>query len=308
MENCNKRFVILNKKILILYDSIEYFNSYIEEYGFICQPPFRRLNFFGKIFRKILLKVNYPKHIWFDSWKNKLSNFDAVIFFLYDSIEAIEFIKKKNPNIKIIIWYWNPVNKCLIKPEKVQNKLNEFWTFDLTDSVNFKLNYNTPFYFKNILLHKNDLIYDVIFVGEDKGRAEKLNEYKYILNSLKLSTFFHIVDDYKHRFSARKVKPISYGFYLKKLAQSKVIFDFLQEGQTGLSLRSMESIFFNKKLITNNINIKHYDFYRKENIFILNNDDITMLKNFVDSDYLELPKNIIDNYDFQNWAKRFFDI
>ena len=78
MENCNKHFMILNKKILILYDSIEYFNSYIEEYGFTCQPSFRRLNFFGKVFRKILFKFNYPKHIWFDSWKNKLSNFITI--------------------------------------------------------------------------------------------------------------------------------------------------------------------------------------------------------------------------------------
>ena len=308
MENCNKHFMILNKKILILNDSIEYFNSYIEEYGFTCQPSFRRLNFFGKVFRKILFKVNYPKHIWFDVWKNKLSNFDAVIFFSTNSIEALEFIKNKNPNIKIIIWYWNPVNKSLLKPEKVKCKLHEFWTFDLTDSINYKLNINTNFYFKNILLPKNDLIYDVIFVGQDKGRAEKLNEYNCILNSLKLLTFFHVVDDYKHRFSARKVKPISYDVYLKKLAQSKVIFDYLQDGQTGLSLRPFESIFFNKKLITNNSNIKNYDFYRKENIFILNHDDISMLKSFVDSDYLELPKNIIDNYDFQSWSNRFFDI
>ena len=87
-----------------------------------------------------------------------------------------------------------------------------------------------------------------------------------------------------------------------------MIFDYLQDDQTGLSLRPFESIFFNKKLITNNSNIKNYDFYRKENIFILNYDDISMLKSFVDSDYLELPKNIIDNYDFQSWSNRFFDI
>lgn len=65
----------------------------------------------------------------------------------------------------------------------------------------------------------------------------------------------------------------------------------------------MESIFFEKKLITTNEDIANYDFYRKENVFIIGKDDYKDLPKFLNTPY----KKIVDYYDYHNWIKRFFE-
>jgi hypothetical protein len=75
--------------------------------------------------------------------------------------------------------------------------------------------------------------------------------------------------------------------------------------QTGLTLRPMESIFFEKKLITNHLTISDYDFYDKSNIFILGKDDLNNLSYFLKQPYNRLPAKLVDGYDFNTWLKRF---
>ena len=48
---------------------------------------------------------------------------------------------------------------------------------------------------------------------------------------------------------------------------SRSIIEIEDIDQNGLTLRSLESIFFGKKLITDNRDIVNYDFYKKENIY-----------------------------------------
>ena len=61
-----------------------------------------------------------------------------------------------------------------------------------------------------------------------------------------------------------------------------------------------------KKLVTGNTRVKDYDFYRPENIFILENNNTDGLKDFLAVPYHEVEKKIVDNYDFVNWLDRYF--
>lgn len=49
---------------------------------------------------------------------------------------------------------------------------------------------------------------------------------------------------------------ISYQENLDNIRKSKCIVDVVQKGQIGLTLRPLESLFFKKKLLTNNKCIK----------------------------------------------------
>ncbi len=79
----------------------------------------------------------------------------------------------------------------------------------------------------------------------------------------------------------------------------------MQENQTGLTLRTMEAIFFKKKLVTTNKAIKHYLFYHPDNIFILGEDSIENLSNFLEKDYHPLEHDKINFFESQNWFDRF---
>ena len=154
--------------------------------------------------------------------------------------------------------------------------------------------------------------YDAFFVGEDKGRYEKLMRLRVYLNGLGMKTKFIIVRDHKLFVENRGYKkrqydqPISEKEATEYIMRSHVLVDLYQRGQTGLSQRAVESLLNKKKLITDNENIRKYDFYRENNIFVLNECNIEEVEEFLKKPYEEVSKEILEQYSFDSWFARFF--
>lgn len=293
-------------KKLIIYNSVDYFVPYIQKEGVDVFQIYRKIPFLLKIIRKIIFKFNLPfKRIWFSEWIDRMDNYSEIIFFSTSPIQGLEFIRKKYPNIKIIFWYWNPV-KISLHPDNVLKLGATPWAFDKADSIKYAINHNSTFYFKDLKLEEHEIDNDFLFVGLDKGRRAILEKLESDLKRKSLRTNFYIVDSNASSKNYTGNFPyISYSEYLIKLSKSRVIVDIMQEGQTGLTLRPMESIFFNKKIITDNLSIENADFYRPENVFILGKDDIDNIEEFINSPYRNIDHDILDSYDFKNWMSRF---
>lgn len=269
---------------------------------------YKKLNVLNKILRRIQISVGLNKiEILLNNWKNQLHKYETVIIHASKlTPPVVRFIRKKEPNIRIIVWYWNPVDKC-VDINKFKKYDCELWTFDEMDHEKYALNYNTQYYFNDVILPNTDDNIDVFFVGGDKGRIANLVSLKEKLDNQNISNYFHITStgkeniNYKNYYSSR----ISYDEVLKYIASCKVIVDYVAEKQTGLTLRPLEAMFFKKKLITNDKSIENRDFYTKENIFILGIDDIDDLAEFINSPYKELERVIVNRYDFNSWLNRF---
>ena len=250
------------------------------------------------IFLRVCRKFHLPFEAFFyGDWKSRLNDCDNVI--LFDNgynPEIPKYIKNKNKNIRIIFWYWNSLvelgNK-IIDTEYI----DEIWTYNRFDSKNFNLKYNPQFYLKMFDLENKETNTDVLFLGRDKGREESLRKLESELNGMDVITNFKIV-----KTSADTVK---YPDYLKLLEESKCILDYSFTLPCGLSLRPLEALFYEKKLITNNSDIKNYDFYDSNNIFILGEDDINKIKEFIDKPYKKIDEKIVRYYDFYSWISRF---
>lgn len=93
---------------------------------------------------------------------------------------------------------------------------------------------------------------------------------------------------------------IPYKEYIDMVLESEVLVDFLVDIHGGLSFRIFEAVGYEKKLITNNANVRNYDFYHPNNIFILGQEKRT-LKDFMQVKYHTLPEDIVKKYDFDNW-------
>lgn len=251
------------------------------------------------IFFKIFYKLNFPQlKFYVQDWILQLDEYDCVILFDNGFNNIIpKLIRKQNKKIKIILWFWNPIS--ISSKKFLNNKLvDEFWTYNLEDSKKFNINYNTQFFCKDTKLKENVKLYDIVYLGTDKGRNDEILKYQKTLNSKKIISYFKIVKDKKDY--------LSYDKYLDLLGKSTCIFEFLDSNTAALTLRSMESIFFEKKLITNNIDIAKYDFYDKENIFVLGVDDIEQINKFINKPYKKLDKKIVTYYDINYWIKRFY--
>lgn len=300
-----------NEKVLFLWLSDKEFHAVnARKRGVSVEQVYKHHPLFLRAVRRLHIELKLP-HIdsWIGPWKNNLTKYDLIIIHASTiTPPVVKYIRKKEPNIRIIVWYWNPVDKS-VRLDEFKGLGVEIWSFDEKDCKKYKLRNNTQYYFKDIVLPKKDDNLDIFFIGGNKGRIENLLNLKNKLDDMDISNYFHITQtgkknqNYREFYSSR----ISYNEVLNYIASCKVIVDFVSDNQTGLTLRPLEALFFKKKLITNDKSIENRDFYNKNNIFILGKDDLSTLPNFVKSTYINLDTKIIEKYDFDKWLLRFYN-
>lgn len=255
-------------------------------------------NFKGLIFRAIRKSKTPLISIYFDDWKNKIDEKIKNIIILDSAYNpyAVKILRNRCKKSKIILYYWNHINSYSEQFLKDKN-VDEFWTFDPKDAKKYNMNYNPQFYTKKIILKENDLKYDLLFLGRAKNRKKMILDLDIKLKEKGINSKNIIIENEKDF--------VPYDEYLKLLSKTKAILDIVDGKQVGLTLRCMESLFFNKKLITNNSDIVNYDFYNQNNIFILGKDDMSNIKEFINSPYEYIEEKITNYYDFEEWIKRF---
>lgn len=279
---------------------------------------YKECSFFAKIMRKIHIVLRIPGvSLWFDKWKLGFKVYDTIIVHASTlSPAVVDYIRKKNKNVRIIVWYWNPVEKC-VKPCQFAKYNVELWSFDEKDCNNYKLNHNTQYYFNDISLSVSENEFDIFFVGGDKGRMQELMEFQNKITQLGLLSYFHVTSDSRfevfsigkrNKFAKYYKERIAYHEVVEYIGKSKAILDYVSDGQTGLTLRPLEALFFRKKMITNDKSISDRDFYNENNIFIIGKDELSELPFFLSSPYVEVGENIRDRYDFNQWLNRFLKI
>ena len=288
------------KNILILREKKnDYFLGYIKN----ANIDSIYINAYGrnKILTRLCAKFKVNSFgIFLGNWKRNIKKYDIIIIFDNKfEIGVSKYIKRKNPNCKIIFYFWNNINNFNKYALKDSN-IDEFYTYSQADAKKYNIKYNSQFYTKDIKLKSDDLKYDITFLGRNKNRKSIILQIEQQLNKLGIKTNFTVIGEEK--------KCISYKEYLKKIEKSKAMLDIIEDTQyPALTLRVLESLFFEKKLVTNNEDIKNYAIYNPNNIFIVKENNITDIIKFLEKPYISLKPEIIDYYDFKNWIKRFID-
>lgn len=292
MNHKNKTIILKGGDGFMPFDKSGIAFSYYSSYWF----PIRVVR---KIARKLKLNSFYP--IFYGQWKKRIKNTDSVIMFdagIENADNLARYIKRINPSIRIVFWYWNPVKNN--KSPFDSKYIDEVWTYNRFDAKKYNLKYNYQFYPQTLIDRSRDnqqvASIDVIFLGADKGRKQVLNKLKACAEKQGLKTNFTIVESKKNE--------MEYKSYIDCANDSKCIVDIVPNQFCGLTIRPLEALVMNKKLITNYVDIINYDFYTKENIFIFGKDDISKLSEFVNSPYKRIDKKIVDFYSYENWLKR----
>lgn len=248
--------------------------------------------------RKIIkiLRADSALFVFYGKWRKRLEDIKIVILFDtgFDNIYKItDYIKRINPEIKIVFWYWNPVENN--RTALADKNIDEIWSYNKFDADRYGFRYNPQFYHMTLIPDSVMPDADLVFLGKDKGRREILTGLKENAENLELKYNFTITE---------KNGVLEYEEYLRRVFKSKCIVDIVSNQECGLTLRPLEALFYKKKLVTNYEDIVNYDFYDKENVFLLGKDDINKLANFVDSPYKEIDEKIVDFYSYERWLKR----
>lgn len=246
----------------------------------------------------------------YGSWTKLLPNLKEV--FILDSAfdkSLPTFIKSQNPMIKMNLIFWNPIKENEIKILKQFNKYGKISSYNKKDCEKYGLELIEAFYSKEYAStfcskDQNDRI---IFLGRDKGRSKTLSVLSCYLNESGIETRFLILNHDKGSPSRGLTilnEELPYDAYCQQVANSSAILDIAQADVNALNLRVMESLFFQKKLITNNSDIKEYSFYDPNNICILDDlNDKSKIKDFMKKPFTPYPETLLNHYDIYTVLK-----
>lgn len=234
--------------------------------------------------------------------------------------ETLHFVRKKTN--KLITFLYDNLTRF-----PVQGKLHFFdkiFSFDDKDVQEYgfqKLcNYN---YLGSPKQYNEVLDFDMFYVTSfDKNRnkiifplVERLNRIaaKFQIVVVGKKVWHHklkyiLIADQKKIPVLFRRKTIDSGIIFDFYKRTRTILDLMRVGQTGLSFRVFEAMALQKKIITNNVAIKDYDFYNPNNILVLNDDFSNLTMDFLQSPYQEIPNEIYTKYTLDSWVDMVFEL
>lgn len=236
----------------------------------------------------------------------RLARYQLIIFM--DSGFHPEYAKqvKKYTSARLVLFFWNKIADKrleLLLDTKKDGSIDDYYSFDPIEAKKFGLYHNSTFYKSCVELSKQTPQYDLFFGGNNKGRRNMAHVLESKFGNLGISLNLFIIEG-NEGHKNRGYLP--YQQFLEFLSPSNGILEIMQEEQHGLTLRTMESLFFQKKLVTTNLEIKRYYFYHPDNIFILGHDSLEDLPAFMNKPHKQLNADMIRFFEPQSWLQRFF--
>jgi hypothetical protein len=281
-------------------------------------------SFFSRVIRRITLLTGLFIFCFDESFaKVDLSKYDMILVTekIYP-VTILSYLRSKNQHCKLIYWMWNTAISERLRLYDAQKEWKkvvqgrkkygyEIISFDKSDCEKYNLIYTGQLaqFYDDIVPPKKP-IKDVFFCGRDKGRLNELKRLAKEFDKKGITYDFWVVPDVKTKYSNDDwntylhQEQLPYRTLIDKEVNYDCILELVKENQGGITWRALESLFYRKKLITNFKSIKEYDFYNPENIFILGEDRLENLTNFLRSPYSPVEDKYVDKYKFKEWVKQ----
>lgn len=240
--------------------------------------------------------------------------------------DMINELREVQPNSKFVLYQWDS-QKNFPYIIKMQKYFDECYSFDKNDVDNNSRLKFLPLFYSNSYreigkMNTKNFKFDFSFVGTAHPKkykfVKKMSEQLIRVYPNQFIYFFYpsrIVYFYRKIFS-KELKRAQYSeFHFNSMSreeiskiyeESRCILDSAQSGQTGLTIRAIESLGAKRKLITTNKDIVNYDFYTPENIYIYQ-DEIDFDDIFFKEEYVDIKSHIYEKYSVNNWLKKILE-
>ena len=270
-----------------MYKDLETNENVLYKKGIInLKNKFLKLIFSITFSKKInqFLKIPFKKN-WFKYSLEKEINISKKPIFIFtkDNLKYLEFgfanyLKKLYPKCKIVLLFLD-IHGLRGYDFNTLNGLYDYaYTFDELEAKKYSINYY-PLCYSHSEYEDIEKKYDICFIGQDKGRIDKI--YSLFLNAKKCGLKTKIIIcgkcDKKSKYPEFEyVDHISYNDALKFISQSKYNVEICLQDTTSISIRLYEAIMFNQGLITNNSYISKSPYYDDSFVHIIDFDNINL--------------------------------
>lgn len=236
---------------------------------------------------------------------------------------VLDFMKDNFKSAEFILYLWDSLNN-----NNVSNILHLFdrtYSFDSHDSEkNRSLIFRPLFFIPDYgeIANKKNYSIDILFIGtvhSDRYRFIKSLETYFLALKYKLLFFFFFQSRllyfrkrfFDKSFNTTKMSdfhftPLTKDETINLVAQSRIILDIQHPKQNGLTMRTVEAVGAKRKLITTNKLIANYDFYDKNNIYVVDRNEKEIDISFINSPYNDIPDEVYSKYKIESWIDELF--
>jgi hypothetical protein len=239
-------------------------------------------------------------------------------------------IKKRFSKAYLILYLWDSIKNNNILD--IAPFFNRVFSFDSGDIEKYPVFIFRPLYYLSDYTYIANIhlqsFSKALFVGTVHS-----NRYAFIKKIENYLKTFHVETDFYFYFPSKLLyfkkkfidssfrrasisefyfKPLERNDLLTKIINCDVILDFQHPNQKGLTMRSIEALGAKKKLITFNKEIKKYNFYNKNNIFVIDDSNFSFDENsselydFIHSPFQEINQDIYYDYSISAWINYIF--
>lgn len=285
----------------------------------------------AKIFNRLNFKTLIKKQIK-DYYSDILQQAKNVkydyLFVIAPETMVADFLmdfKSKNNKVKTILYLWDSIANKKNALNLIQH-FDKVVTFDKNDSIiDSKITFLPLFYIEAYGRYYHDISkisYDLAFIGT--AHSGRYGLVKRIIENVKkenMNNFFFFFSPSKLLFSMKKVftreldgisindisfQPMPFKEVINILGDSRIVIDIEHPKQNGLTMRTIEMLGMQKKLITTNKNVIEYDFYNPKNILVVDREDLSIDTSFLHSEYQPVDATIREKYSLSAWLLNLF--
>lgn len=243
--------------------------------------------------RNLTHKTDDFSRVWYRAFLDfhKFQKYEKIAFcFLDSSFELynknfIRWLKGKYPNSKNYVFILNPLCDDIDKLTYYKSVCDGVYSHDSYDCRKYDLKFFygfMPTKQNTFIYPKETETYDLCFVGRDKGRYLQIKELYKRLSDAGIRCRFYVltdktpVDQYDQKICQTKRLSFMETLSIESSASILLDYTFVANGEQGFTLRVMDSVGMDKKMISNNKSLMEAPIWNDNNISIVNSlDEIT---------------------------------
>lgn len=241
----------------------------------------------------------------------------------------IKKFRKYQPQANFILYMWDSIENKRNTTEAL-SCFDHTFTFDSEDAAKISNLLLRPLFFTDAYdssrwepaPHGDEI--DLFFLGTmHSDRYGILQKIRQMANSHHLKVYYYKYFPSIFLYLFRKLTERQYAkatyreFSFRELPRheivpflkrSRIIIDIQHPGQAGLTIRTIEMLGAQKKIITTNDHILEYDFYNPENILLVDREKLEIPDEFFHTAYIPVDDRIRDKYSIGGWLAEIFSI
>lgn len=262
----------------------------------------------------------FHKHI---QEKNSEKKYDYIFSNSYLPRETVISYKQKFPTAKLILYLDDSV-KNTYDVENTFDCYNSVKSFDRSDSIKYNIGFQ-PLFFEDSYVETSfvEKKYDLCFIGTiHSDRLKVISKIDSICkkHNLKFYHYCYLQSNfiyYYYLLTKKEFRKYPKSFFAfdqiasKDVAEvvkrSTAILDIQHPLQTGLTMRTIETIGARKKIVTTNTDIQYYDIC-DSNVCIVDRENPDIPQGFLESPYSKLNESIMYKYSLEGWIQSIFEL